>query len=188
MKSPKLFLNIFLTFVALGLAYYLYYIIQQPIIFERHKKVREEKLIQRLKDAREAQMAYKDLTGKFAHKWEDLIDSVKYAQYPQIKIIGNPDDTTQAVIYDTTMIPLKSMVFPESYNVDSLKYIPFTHGKELMGINAGEIKVNKVDVQVFEISAPESKLLNGLNKDYIDPDFVYRVGSMSQATYSGNWE
>ncbi|MEX0812950.1 MAG: hypothetical protein WD048_12095 [Chitinophagales bacterium] len=188
MKSPKLFVNIFLTLAAIGMAYYLYYIIQQPIIFERSKKVREEALIQRLKDAREAQIAYKDLTGGFAHKWENLIDSIKYADYPQIKIIGNPDDTTQAVIYDTTYIPLKSRVFEDNYVVDSLKYIPYTGGKEIMSINAGEITVNKVNVQVFEIRAPERKLLNGLNKDYIDPDFEYRVGSMSQATYSGNWE
>lgn len=188
MKSPKLFINIFLTVVAVGMAYYLYYIIQQPIIFEKNKTIREAKLIERLKDAREAQMAYKDLTGNFAVKWEDLIDSIKYAQFPQIKIIGNPDDTTQAVIYDTTYVSLKSRVFADNYVVDSLKYIPFTNRRELMGINAGEIKVNKVTVQVFEISAPEHKLLNGLNKDYIDPDFVYRVGSMSQATYSGNWE
>lgn len=188
MKSPKLFVNIFLTLAALGMAYYLYYIIQEPIIFERNKKVREEMLIARLKNAREAQIAYKDLTGKFAHKWDDLIDSIKYADYPLIKIIGNPDDTTQAVIYDTTYIPLKSRVFDEDYVVDSLKYIPFTGGKEVMDINAGEITVNKVDVKVFEINAAEHKLLNGLNKDYIDPDFVYRVGSMNQATYSGNWE
>lgn len=188
MKSSKLIVNLLLTVVVLGMAYYLYHIIQEPIIFERNKKKREEVLIQRLKDIREAQLAYKDLTGKFAMKWDDLIDSVKYAQFPQIKIIGNPDDTTQAVIYDTTFIPLKSRVFADDYVVDSLKYIPFTGGKELMTINAGQIKVNKVDVQVFEINCPEHKLLNGLNKDYIDPDFIYRVGSMNQATYSGNWE
>lgn len=188
MKSPKLIVNLLLTVIVLGMAYYLYIIIQEPIIFERNKKKREDVLIERLKDCREAQLAYKDLTGEFAFKWDDLIDSIKYAQFPQVKIIGNPDDTTQAVIYDTTMIPLKSRVFADDYVVDSLKYVPFSGREELMGINASEIKVNKVNVQVFEISCPEHKLLDGLNKDYIDPDFIYRVGSMSQATYTGNWE
>lgn len=187
MKSPKLYINILLSVVAIGMAYYLYTIIQEPIIFERNKKVREEAMIQRLKKAREAQLAYKDHTGEFAENWDKLIDSIKYADYQQIKIIGNPDDTTTAVIYDTTYVPLKSRAFADDYVVDSLKYIPYSGGKT-MDINAGEITVNKVEVAVFEIRAPEKVLLQGLNEDYIDPDFVYRVGSMSQATYTGNWE
>jgi hypothetical protein len=73
----KNFLQIVLIIVALGLAYLIYKSIQDPIDFEKAREQRYAATIQRLKDIRKAQLAYKDVYGKFTGSWDTLIDFVK---------------------------------------------------------------------------------------------------------------
>ncbi len=192
--NVKLIANIALSVVVVGLAFWLYYIIREPIVFEKEKKVRYEKTIQRLKDIRTAQLAYKDLKGQFARNFDQLVRTIKFDSIPVVKAIGEvPDSLTEAeavlrglVIRDTVFEPLLQKTFPAGMNVDSLPYIPFSNEK--FSINAGDIKKNNVKIQVFEVSAPERIVLNGLNEKFIDLKHELRVGSMIEPTYTGNWE
>jgi len=190
MKS-KLILNIGLLVVIAGLSYYLYKIIQEPIIFEKEKKVRYDATVQRLKDIRAAELAYKDKYGKFTKDFNALVNSMKNDSFPEVKIIGNPDDTTQVVSYDTTMVLLSSRAaFAEGFVIDSLPFIPYTHGDRFT-LDAGEIEKNKVKIQVFEAMAEEPKFLKDLKEEYdkyINDKGYLTVGSMSEGTLSGNWE
>lgn len=187
----KIIFNGLLWAIIAGLIYYLYTIIQEPIIFEREKKIRRTAVIERLKDIRSAQIAYKDKYGKFAGNFDSLITALKNDSFPQVKIIGNPDDTTQVVSYDTTFIPLyQHASFRENYPLDSLRYIPFSGGEQFK-LEAGEIVKNNIKLQVFEASAAEPIYLKDLVQEYdkyIDDKAVLSVGSMTEGNLSGNWE
>lgn len=189
--NVKLIFNIVLALIIVGLVYYLYKIIQEPIIFEREKKVRYAETVSRLKNIRTAQLAYKDLHGKFAKDFNTLINSLKTDKFPEVKIIGNPDDTTQAISYDTTYIPLKERAFKDGeFILDSIQFIPYSGGEKFF-LDAGEITKNNVKIQVFEASAPESVFLKQLKEEYdkyINDKNILSVGSMSEGTLSGNWE
>lgn len=210
MNQVKLVTNIILTVVVIALAYYLYSIIQEPIIFERQKKVRFERTVKQLKDLRQIQLAYKDLNGKFANNFKDLINTITQDSFPLIMAIGvAPDSLTEEqavkrgiITRDTTLIPmvLKAFPLPEDYDkpvrpyLDSMKryvaalpYLPYNETKQF-DIDAGEITKNTVTIQVFEISAPEHLILAGLNDDLINDNYALRVGSMIEGTYTGNWE
>ena len=194
--NVKLISNIVLTIVVVALSFWLYKIIREPIVFEREKKVRFDKTIERLKQVRTAQLAYKDAKGKFAKSFDELIKGIKYDSLTVIKAIGEvPDSLTEAqavergiVIRDTFYEPLLGRTFPQgNVDIDSLQYIPYSNGTKF-NIDAGEIKKNNVMIQVFEVSAPEPEVLKGLNEKYIDQNHEIRVGSMTEATYTGNWE
>ncbi|GIV32844.1 MAG: hypothetical protein KatS3mg031_0379 [Chitinophagales bacterium] len=192
--NVKIAANIILSIVIAGMGFWLYKIIREPIVFEKEKKVRYEKTIQRLKDIRTAQIAYKDLKGRFAKNFDELIFSLKNDSVPVVKAIGDvPDSLTEAqalalgiIIRDTIYEPMLQRTFPQGVELDSLPYIPFTNIR--FTINAGEIRRNNVMVPVFEVSAPDTIILRGLNEKFIDPKHELKVGSMTEPTYTGNWE
>ena len=58
-------------------------------------------------------------------------------------------------------------------------------------LNSGTIVQAKIKVQVFETIAPDSIFMRDLLDDYgdyIDRRHAIRMGSMTEATTSGNWE
>ena len=217
MKGPKLIINIVLSICVIAMGYYLYLIIQEPIIFEKEKGIRKDAAVAKLKDIRQAQIAYKDLNGKFAANFNALINTLVNDSFPLIKAIGEaPDSLTEEqataqglIIRDTTLIPMIAHAFPPpkeyldnlngyanemrayvdsmAQHIKQLPAIPFSDGKNF-DINAGEINKNRVTIQVFEISASESDYLNGLATKYINDSYRLRVGSMIEGTYTGNWE
>jgi hypothetical protein len=183
--NSKIAFNVLIVLIIAGLIYYLYKIIQEPIIFEREKKVRTTAVINRLKDIRAAQIAYKDKYGKFSKDFNTLIAALKNDSFPEVKIIGNPDDTTQVVSYDTTYIPLYARAsFEKNYPLDSLAIIPYSGGARF-DMDAGEITKNNIRIQVFEASAKEPVYLKDLVEQfdkYIDDNAVLSVGSMTEGT------
>ncbi len=70
----KTVLQILLSIVAIVLAVLIYNSIQHPIEFEKAKKVRYDATIERLKDIRKAEIAYKSVYGKFTGSWDTLIN------------------------------------------------------------------------------------------------------------------
>lgn len=182
----KIGINITLTLLVLGMAYYLYSSIKSPIEFNQAYQERRDAVIQRLKNIREGQLAYRDKTDTFANNFNTLIDALKKDSIPNVKIIGNPDDTTTVTHYDTTYQALWKKAYNQPIEFDSLRYIPYSN-KEEYKIQAGKVKRNKVTIEVFKVSAPDSLWLNGLNTEYLEKRQTLYVGSMEEGTYSGNW-
>ncbi|NBU70479.1 MAG: hypothetical protein EBS53_03370 [Bacteroidetes bacterium] len=94
-------------------------------------------------------------------------------------MIGNPDDSLdvlKGIQYETMYVSIKDSIF-RNKPIDSLPFIPFTDGK-LFLLRAGKIKKGAVEISVFEVedAAP------------FDTRKVLRVGSMTDASLSGNWE
>lgn len=197
-----------LTFVVLPiiivvLGYLIYTSIQEPVIFEKNKKFREALAIERLKDIRTLQVAYKTKFGKFTSSLDTLIDFYKNGQLTLIKQIGSMDDSVavaqKRVFRDSIKIAVKDTLLNRpGFVIDSIAYIPYSGGKKFE-MKAIIGKVSGVDVPLFEASAPYDLLLKGLDRQLIinlksDRESSTRypglkVGSIeSPNNNAGNWE
>jgi hypothetical protein len=193
-------IQIALVIVIVVLSYMIYSSIMGRIEFEREAKVRRDAVIERLKDIRTAQLAYKNSKQEFAKDFNSLIDWVKNGKVQVIKQIGDAEDSLAVargeVIRDTVYIAAIDTVFSPSYiagrksfYLDSLPFIP-NSGGDKFEIDAGEITRNNVKVKVFEVFAPFKSVYKGLDTDKhsIKMDDGLRVGSMTDPSTNGNWE
>ena len=185
-----------LTFLILpaciaGLTYALVSSIMEPVHFEKHREYRKDIAVQRLKDIRELQVAYKNVNGKYTADIDSLITFYKEGKMKVVMQIGSQDDSvavanTKALkkrkprIKPEEMLKLynegKSLVFKienevavrdtlfndrENFVVDSLAFIPFCGDSIIMASTVK--KVSGVNVPLFEASMPYKSLLKGLN-------------------------
>ncbi|MCD6200337.1 MAG: hypothetical protein J7K46_00845 [Bacteroidales bacterium] len=204
-------IRVILFIVIVVLSYYLYQSIMEPIRFNREKDKREKAAIERLKDIRKAEVAYKTKYGKYTGSFDTLIHFVKYDSFPIIKAIGSIPDSLYGVITDeeaikrgiivrdTSYIPVIDTLFGKNFHIDSIRYIPYCDTAQFF-LGAGVIETaSKVKVPVFEAHVLNEVLLHGLNKQLIINYNAERekivgfpglkVGSLEQATNNaGNWE
>jgi hypothetical protein len=200
MKSVRYIVQVVLVFVIIGLTYLIYSGIMKPINFEKERTARYEKVIERLKDIRTAEVAYKSVYRKFTGSFDTLINFLKYDSFPVEFKEGSLDDSIAVakglIRRDTIYIPVRDSLFPEGFPFDSLRYIPHTKDVQF-DLAATIIKTaSKVDVPVFEASAKNFDILNGMNRQLIinlndiAKDFKgLRVGNIEEANNNaGNWE
>jgi len=187
------------------LAYFVFNSIDSEVEFQKVAKVRITENVQKLKDLRQVQIAYKKVNNTYANNFESLLDFLENDSMPIVKAIGEtPDSLTDAqalelgiISRDTTYVLAKETVFEEAYlntrnekyplNLTTLTNIP--HSKELYSVNAGMVEKGKVTVQVFEISTTYAAVFTGLdaeNKSY-ELNNLLKVGSMDEASLNGNW-
>jgi len=198
----KIVIQVILFAAICVVAYFVVESIQQPIRFNAEQKRREEATIQRLKEIRTAQVAYRSEKKEYTASFEQLIDFLKNGEFKVVRIIGDIDDSltvsTGKIIRDTIRIPVMDSLFKKSYPVDSIRFVPFTQGVEFemdtAYLTAGNVKVN-----VFEAKISNDILLKGL-----DPQLLFnynadrkiktgyaglKVGSLTETTNNaGNWE
>jgi hypothetical protein len=194
--------------VALGLL--LIKNIMDPIFFKKERQKRENATIERLKDIRMAQVAYKDKYGKYTGSFDTLIHFVKTDSFPLESIVEvkpwNQDSITRkdalkaGILKKTTIYkPVFDSLFAPDYPIDELGIIPYTEGSEF-AMDAGEVETgSQVKVKVFEAYALYDTLFNGMDRQevinykndrYILTEFEgVKVGSLTEATNNaGNWE
>ncbi len=201
-------IEILLLLVAAGLGYLIVTGIQRPIEFEKVKDVRYQKVITDLKDIREIQVAYKSKYQKYCKNIDSLIKFAKEDELLMIVKVGDIEDSLAVargeVNWDSTYVKVLDKLndetkLSENFNLDSLKYIPFSDG-QIYSMNAGRIvTASKVEVEVFEASALNKQVLKGLDEQLIinlneaqEKRVGFkglRVGSMEEAnSNAGNWE
>lgn len=196
----KTIIQIVLGIAIVVLSYFIYSSIMGRIEFEKLAKERRNAVIERLKDIRTAQIAYKNANGQFAKDFDKLIGWIKNGKIQVIKQIGDAEDSLAVargeVIRDTVYIPAIDTVFSATYignrknfNLDQLPVIPNSDGDKFE-MDAGEITRNNVKVKVFEVFAPFTSVYKGLETDKhsIKMDDGLRVGSMTDPSTNGNWE
>ena len=187
------------------LFYFVFNSVNSQIKFEKSAKLRIEENIQKLKDLRQVQIAYKKVKNNYADNFKDLIDFLENDSMPIIKSIGETPDTLtdeealklKIISRDTAYISAKESVFDKGYittrdkrfllNTDSLTKIPYCTLE--YNINAGTVEKGKVTVHVFEISTSFQNVfanLNAKNKGY-ELNNLLKVGSMNEASLNGNW-
>ncbi len=155
-----------------GLIYLIYLQIATPIQFEQEMAQREKAVIERIKDVRAAQRAYKTANACFTGSFDSLInfvlndsltmqrkrvdedDSVGMAQFKlaqkKDKNLKNIEEFKVAVI-DTVFAPKKLTVA----EVKSLRFIPGTGEQTEFMLTAGVVATeSKVVIPVVECKAP----------------------------------
>ena len=193
------------------LAFFVYDSITSEVEFNKLAKERIAENVQKLKDLRTLQIAYKKENDVFADNFNSLLDFLENDSTTIIKSVGETPDSlvngkqitdAQAlemglISRDTLYVSAKESIFDENYiksrdnkypfDINTLSIIPFTEQK--YNIDANVIEKGKVNVQVFEISAAFKHVFNGLdaeNKKY-DLNSLLKVGSMTEASLNGNW-
>ena len=174
-----------------GLTYALVSSVMKPVHFEKHREYRKEIAVQRLKDIRELQVAYKNVNGKYTADIDSLIMFYKEGKMKVVMQIGSQDDSLamantkalkarkprikpeemlklynegQSLVFKIeNEVPVKDTLFShrEHFVVDSLAFIPFCGDSIIMASTVK--KVSGVNVPLFEASMPYKSLLKGLN-------------------------
>lgn len=187
------------------LAYFVFNSIDSEVEFQKVAKERIDENVQKLKDLRQVQIAYKKVNDTYANNFEALIDFLENDSMVIVKAIGEtPDSLTDAqalelgiISRDTAYVLAKETVFDEAYlssrngkyplNLTALTNIPYS--EELYSVDAGRVEKGKVMVQVFEISTTYAAVFTGIdaeNKSYQLGNLL-KVGSMDEASINGNW-
>ena len=89
----KVLTIVVLPIIAIVIGYLIYTSIQEPVIFEKERRFREKIAIERLKDIRTLQVAYKSKHNKFTSNIDSLIDFYNNGQITVIKQVGSMDDS-----------------------------------------------------------------------------------------------
>ena len=206
-------IQILLFIVAVVLAYFIYKGVQDPIDFEKTKEARYDATIERLKQIRKAELAYKDEYNKFTGSWDTLINFVKYDSIRNIRKVGELTDSMidaglterEAVekgllIRDTVKESVLQSLFSSSFDADKLKVIPVPDTTAYFDLGATVIKTGSgIEVPVFEAKAHNNVILRGLDKQYVinlnerrrmnEKYPGLKVGSLTETVNNaGNWE
>ena len=89
----KIFTYLILPLTIAGLVYLLVNSIQQPVNFNKHKEYREGIAVQRLKDIRDLQVAYKNVNGRYVSTIDSLKKFYNEGKIQVVMQIGSKDDS-----------------------------------------------------------------------------------------------
>ena len=205
----KLILQIVLWIVIVVLVYFNYKAIYGPVEFNKAKEKRYAQVIQKMDKIRKAQLAHREVTGKFTSTFDSLTKFIDTAEFTltqrrdtsyldkeYLKTYG-VDKMVEDVVIDTLgTAKVKDSLF-KNYDYSKLEIVPTTENKKF-DLDAGYVTVNNNKVPVFEAKVNKSTILEGLDpeliiqeKQTISVDGVngayIRVGSMDEVNTSGNW-
>ena len=198
----KTVIHVVLFAIVACLSYFIYSSIMEPIEFNRERDFRYGKGIERLKNIRTAQNAFKLEYGVYTGDFDTLINFIKTGSMKVIRMEVDDSDTTdlsRTIAKDTLFISIKDSLF-KNVNIDSLRFVPFTNGTKRIDMAAGMLETGStVVIPVFEASMKNQDLLNGLdpqlliNFNYYREEMVsfagLKVGSTTEANNNaGNWE
>lgn len=96
-KALKVIVEILLFAVCCGLVYMIVSSMNEPVKFENQKKYRESVAVQRLKDIRSLQVAYKAVNGKFTSDIDSLKLFYETGEMAVVMQIGSMDDSLAVV-------------------------------------------------------------------------------------------
>lgn len=206
-------LQILLFIAAIVLTYFIYQSIQRPIDFEKAKTERYDATVERLKDIRKAQLAYKDVYGQFTGSWDTLIDFVVNDSVRNVRKVGELTDSMieagltekkaiqmGLLIRDTIRESVLESIFGKSYQADQLKIVPVPGTPTEFHLGATNITTGSgIVVPVFEAKAHNNVVLRGLDEQLIinlndqrrtnEKYPGLRVGSLTETVNNaGNWE
>ena len=206
----KLGVQIVLWIASIFFAYKIYDSINGPIKFNPTKNERYAKVIDRLKDIRKSQIAYKDVKGTFSNNFDSLIKFVdegyftliekrdsSYMEYDRTYRI---DMLREVIVIDTLgKVSVKDSLFKNTNRYQDMAYIPIDGVRDSMfTINAEVINKNGYNVPVFEVKVSKNVILFDQNADLVQqenetvsvdgvngPAIV--LGSLSNVSTNGNW-
>ncbi len=194
----KTAIQIGLAIIIVALVYFIYDSIMEPVRFRQEVVQREARIIDRLKDIRQVQLAHRSRYQRFTGDLDSLVAFVKNDSLPVVRAIGTVPDTLterEAVrlgIVERDTIWRKavdSLLRRATYPVDSLPYVPFSEGKRFT-MEAEKIERGLVELPVFHAFTVPEHYLHDLDewRVYYTRMEGLRVGSLHEPSTDGNWE
>lgn len=165
--------QIILGVAIIGLVWWIAALISQPLSFEKQLKERNAVVVEKLKDIRTAERAYKSKYKKFTGDFDTLIyfilnDSLQMER----KLVDEDDSVAMARLkrlkkknVETYYIHVIDTIFnPRKFtaeDVQNLRYIPFTNNQVEFYLEAGEAATGSTMVlPVIECRAPYKAYLD----------------------------
>ncbi|PZW40605.1 hypothetical protein LX95_01670 [Mesonia algae] len=207
----KLVIQLLLWIVIGVLGYLTFNAVYEPIEFNKVKEARYQKVIDKLKDIRKAQLAHKQVTGVFAGDFDNLIKFIDTAEYTvtqrrdttildeEYKKTYGVDQYKSKTIVDTLgYVPVKDSIFKNSSRYKEMMYVPTTDKKAKFEIESGKINKNDTEISVFEVKVSKDVILSDLDKDLlmqekqvisvdgVNGEYI-QIGSMTEINTNGNW-
>jgi hypothetical protein len=214
-RGLKIGINVALLIIAIIFSYKIYESIMKPIkfrkAFDRRSKVVQQKMLR----IRDAEVAYLDTYGKYTGSFDTLVNFIKHDSLRVVKSIGVVPDSIYLkaksrkdaelkaiklgiISRDTIKISVKDSLF-KNYNVDTLRFVPYTNLKEDFQLRAGMLKTMSNAIRpVFELKVHDNTFTKGLDRQQVinindahrdNNEYPgYIVGSMDEVTTSGNWD
>ena len=96
-KVIKIIAEVILLAAIVGLVYLLYSNIMKPVNFNKERESRKAVAVQRLKDIRTLQVAYKSVTGKFNSSVDSLKQFYENGQMEIVMQVGSMDDSLAVI-------------------------------------------------------------------------------------------
>lgn len=212
--SIRKILQLVLVLVIAFLVWAIYSLISTPIKFDEEKAERSAVVVERIKDIRVAQRAFKSKYGRFTASFDTLINFILTEKVTmERKIVDEDDSVGMANLAARGMrniefveVPVIDTIFsPRKLNkeqIRSLRYIPTTGNKSEYILEAGRVMTeSKVEIPVVECRAPyilfldtvayRQEIINLIDNDvnnfnkYPGIKFGSMEGGNNEA---GNWE
>lgn len=210
----KRVIQVLFILLILALGYLIIESIMEPIRFNRLVKEREKATVDRLKNIREAQKAYKDVHKRYTGSFDTLLQFLHTDSFSVVRAEGTiPEEWLEefglekakekaieegVITREVTKVPVMDSLFGVGYPVDSLKFVPYTDGIVFEMKSSKILTSSNLEVEVVEAYVKYSDLLEGLDKqlivNYIDERFIItgfegiKFGSLEEGTLTGNWE
>lgn len=202
-------ISIVLWIIIAILGYATYMSVYGEIQFNKLKEKRYAVIIEKLKDIRDAELAHRQVTGKFTDNFDNLVKFVDTAKYT----ITQRRDSTVKDIEATKRFTVD--MFKDIVIIDTLGYVSVkdslfgadTRYKTMMNLpeGAGEpgakfvLKAGMLEqIPVFEASVQKSVILYDQDKNLVKKEEqvvsvdgvngpTLKVGSMEEVNTNGNW-
>ena len=205
----KAILQIVLWIVCIFLGYMIYKSVTGPIEFDKIKKERFAEVIDRLKDIRNAQEAFKTVNGRYANDFNSLVSFVDTANYTitqqrdssymEYDRVYQIDMLKEVTIIDTLgFVPVKDSIFKNSDRYKQMMNVPYASNNEKFTMKADIVEKGGYKAPVFEVKVSKSVILSDQPKDLLTRENAQisveevngseiKVGSLTEVSTSGNW-
>ena len=208
-QKVKPVLVILFGILSIFLGYKIYDSINAPIEFNKVRNERFAKVINKLKDIRDSQEAYKTVNGKYANDFESLIKFIdtgnytntsqrdsSFMRYDRVYQIEMQQDT---VIIDTLgTVKVKDSLFGADDRYKTMMNVPYAQNDEKFEMKADIIDKSGYKAPVFEAKVKKNVVLYDQPQDLVEKENSYqsveevngteiKVGSLTDVSTNGNW-
>ena len=208
-QKVKPVLVILFGILSIYLGYKIYDSINAPIEFNKVRNERFTQVINKLKDIRDSQEAYKTVNGKYAGNFESLIQFIdtgsytittqrdsSFMRYDRAYQIDMQQDT---IIIDTLgTVKVKDSLFGADDRYKTMMNVPFAQNNEKFEMKADIIDKSGYKAPVFEAKVKKEVVLYDQPQDLLEKEKSYqsveevngteiKVGSLTDVSTNGNW-
>jgi len=207
----KWVVNLILLALALFLGYKIYNSIYAPVKFNKIKVERYQKVVDRLKDIRKAELAHREVTGDYTGTFDSLIKFIDTAQFVITqqrdssykyfdKAFGIEKEKDTVLIDTLGFASVKDSLFKGDNRYKEMMWVPIP-GREKQvqfELKHGYLKRSNVKIPVFMARVDKAEILYDQDKDLVAQEKNIRstkeingpyiqVGSLEEVNDSGNW-